>query len=362
MTDESSRANGNTLEPMALDEEEKQLLRAAFDPAPARIEAVRGLVVARIAALAAAGAGASAATASAASSGEAAAGAGASSAVTGAGAAAWSVAQWWVGGIVAAVIASGAFVALRGTTPTQDERAATQARVPAARTLESAPVSPTPASAAQTSATPVAAANARSKALALEVSPPTAELDAPGATPLARSQVVAAPVRREAATTTARVRSAKSKSAQHGIPQRTTDAVQAEAATVASAQKQGNAEPAVETLAQPTPQPVAESLARELSVLRKARGAIERGSALLAISLLDEYGALFPNGVLRQEELATRALALCAIGRAVEARQAARALARIAPRSPHLIRLADSCALREISTGKLDDDDATHDR
>jgi hypothetical protein len=79
--------------------------------------------------------------------------------------------------------------------------------------------------------------------------------------------------------------------------------------------------------------------------LHDARQALARGDATAALQALDTHAARFPKAVLRQEALSARALALCAAGRTAEARRAAAQLERIAPRSPHLIRLADSCAL-----------------
>lgn len=90
-----------------------------------------------------------------------------------------------------------------------------------------------------------------------------------------------------------------------------------------------------------------ETLAGELSLLRNARQALERGDARTALRELDAHAARYAAPVLRQEALAARALALCATGRATDARRAATQLARIAPRSPHLIALADSCALED---------------
>jgi hypothetical protein len=90
-----------------------------------------------------------------------------------------------------------------------------------------------------------------------------------------------------------------------------------------------------------------ETLAGELALLRNAREALERGDARAALRELDAHAARFASPVLRQEALAARALALCAADRASDARRVAAQLARIAPRSPHLIGLADSCALED---------------
>jgi hypothetical protein len=90
-----------------------------------------------------------------------------------------------------------------------------------------------------------------------------------------------------------------------------------------------------------------ETLAGELSLLRNARQALEQGDARAALRELDAHSARYAKPVLRQEALAARALALCAADRSTDARRVAAQLERIAPRSPHLIGLADSCALED---------------
>jgi hypothetical protein len=79
-------------------------------------------------------------------------------------------------------------------------------------------------------------------------------------------------------------------------------------------------------------------------LLRSARAAIDRGDAASALRLLDQYRAQHPKGTLRQEELANRVLALCALGNKAAARTAAAELERQAPDSPHLARVRGSCA------------------
>jgi len=95
-----------------------------------------------------------------------------------------------------------------------------------------------------------------------------------------------------------------------------------------------------------------ETLSGELTLLHGARQALARGDASAALQALDAHAARYPNGMLRQEALSARALALCEAGRTAEARRTAAQLARIAPRSPHLIRLADSCALEDTADAK----------
>lgn len=90
-----------------------------------------------------------------------------------------------------------------------------------------------------------------------------------------------------------------------------------------------------------------ETLTAELALIHSARQALGRGDASAALQALDSHGVRFPNAVLQQEALSARALALCALGKPADARRAAAQLTRLAPRSPHLIRLADSCAVED---------------
>ena len=86
-----------------------------------------------------------------------------------------------------------------------------------------------------------------------------------------------------------------------------------------------------------------DSLAEEVSMLRSARAALDRGDAAQALRQLDAHEAHFQHATLYEERLATRVLALCALGRVDAARSTAQELARAAPRSPHLSRVRASC-------------------
>jgi hypothetical protein len=105
------------------------------------------------------------------------------------------------------------------------------------------------------------------------------------------------------------------------------------------------AEPAVVPV--PTvsaPSPVDAALGEEVSLLRAARRALDGGDAVGALTLLDRYARAYPSGTMQEESLATRALTLCALGHVVAAKDAARRLEAVAPRSPHLARVRASCA------------------
>jgi len=96
----------------------------------------------------------------------------------------------------------------------------------------------------------------------------------------------------------------------------------------------------------PAPPPVGpdDSLAREVSLLRAARAALEGGHAEQALALLQQHAQAWPRGVLAEERLATQVFALCALGRVAEAGATARKLESAAPSSPHLARVRTSCA------------------
>jgi hypothetical protein len=85
-----------------------------------------------------------------------------------------------------------------------------------------------------------------------------------------------------------------------------------------------------------------DSLASELALLRAARAALERHEPAAALSWLAQHAQRFPHGSLRQERMASRARALCALDRRAEARAAARELAREVPGSPYLAAISCS--------------------
>jgi hypothetical protein len=81
----------------------------------------------------------------------------------------------------------------------------------------------------------------------------------------------------------------------------------------------------------------------ELALLRDAHDALRNGDGARALALLDEHGRRFPRGSLVEEREAARVLALCKVGRAVEARDAASRFLREHPQSPQAERVAHAC-------------------
>jgi hypothetical protein len=83
--------------------------------------------------------------------------------------------------------------------------------------------------------------------------------------------------------------------------------------------------------AEPAPDPLGE----EVVLLRRASIALRTGDATGALAATTEHAARFPTGQLALERDVTRALALCDLGRVVEARRVASGLSHP--------RLATSC-------------------
>lgn len=108
--------------------------------------------------------------------------------------------------------------------------------------------------------------------------------------------------------------------------------------------------PRVEATPPPSPDDSDDSLAREVSLLRAARAALDGGHAEQALTLLQRHALLWPRGVLAEERLATQVFAMCALGRIAEAAAKARELEGLAPHSPHLARVRTSCAGSPVTT------------
>lgn len=120
--------------------------------------------------------------------------------------------------------------------------------------------------------------------------------------------------------------------------------------------------PVIRAVAKPPPPPVLEEtpavpapvtrpvvrdetceLPAELGVVQRAQQALGAAPAQ-AVTALDAFADRCPSGVLVEERLATRALALCLAGRRADGRAAAQELAERFPASPSLPRVTQSCA------------------
>jgi hypothetical protein len=87
-----------------------------------------------------------------------------------------------------------------------------------------------------------------------------------------------------------------------------------------------------------------DSILDEAALLRAARSAIARGDGARALSHLDEHAATFPRGALQEEAAAARVFALCAAGRAPEARTAAADFLALRASSPLAAQVRQACA------------------
>jgi hypothetical protein len=89
----------------------------------------------------------------------------------------------------------------------------------------------------------------------------------------------------------------------------------------------------------------ANRLAEETALLAAANGELRNGDARRALGLLDDYDRRYPQGVLREEVLATRVIARCQIGLAPDAaaRRAANTFLTRHPASPLAPRVRSSC-------------------
>ena len=85
------------------------------------------------------------------------------------------------------------------------------------------------------------------------------------------------------------------------------------------------------------------SLMEALDLLHRAERALHGDAPELAMGFLSDLDRRTPRHLLREERLATRALAACALGRPDEARAARRELMTEAPASIYLLRLEQSC-------------------
>lgn len=105
------------------------------------------------------------------------------------------------------------------------------------------------------------------------------------------------------------------------------------------------APPSAAASSKPAPAPVGPAtVAAEAALLRRADAARKAGNAALALALLNQHRAQFPNGVLAEEREAERVAVLCALGRQAQAHAAAASFLRAYPHSPLAVRVRASCA------------------
>jgi hypothetical protein len=86
------------------------------------------------------------------------------------------------------------------------------------------------------------------------------------------------------------------------------------------------------------------TLAQELALLQRARRALNRNDAQLALGIVQSLDERFPDGVLMEERVATRILSLCQLERRDEAREQGQRFLSLHPRSVYAERVRHSCA------------------
>ncbi len=85
------------------------------------------------------------------------------------------------------------------------------------------------------------------------------------------------------------------------------------------------------------------TLAQELALLQRARRALNRNDAQLALGIVQSLDERFPDGVLMEERSATRILSLCQLGRNDEAAEQGHHFLLAHPRSVYAERVRHSC-------------------
>jgi hypothetical protein len=89
--------------------------------------------------------------------------------------------------------------------------------------------------------------------------------------------------------------------------------------------------------------PAKSSIAEETLLLGRVQVALRQGQPGRALELLDQYRETYPRGVLDEEALASRVVALCSSGRSADGRRWAEDFVRRYPRSLHLGRVRAAC-------------------
>ncbi|MBK8257401.1 MAG: hypothetical protein IPK82_32625 [Polyangiaceae bacterium] len=87
-----------------------------------------------------------------------------------------------------------------------------------------------------------------------------------------------------------------------------------------------------------------DTLAEETKLISAAHAALSKGDASLALSLLDQHATRFPNGSLAPERRAAKAMALCKLGRAAEGQKEAESMFGADSKSPLAEKIRRGCA------------------
>ncbi len=92
--------------------------------------------------------------------------------------------------------------------------------------------------------------------------------------------------------------------------------------------------------------PTIDPLRAELALIASASAAIDRGEHAVALRRLDDHATRFPDGALRPEARALRAIALCGSGRTAPGRGEALQILRDPSLSTHHARVRAACGLQ----------------
>jgi hypothetical protein len=106
--------------------------------------------------------------------------------------------------------------------------------------------------------------------------------------------------------------------------------------------------PASDPSLEPSPSSAAEvdELRAEMALIRTARQALQAGRPARALEVLDAHARAFPAGQMREDRQVLRIEALCAAGKAPQARAEVSLFLRAFPGSAHAQRVRASCAER----------------
>jgi outer membrane protein assembly factor BamD (BamD/ComL family) len=91
------------------------------------------------------------------------------------------------------------------------------------------------------------------------------------------------------------------------------------------------------------PRPTKASIARETELLAQVQRALQTGRPATALAKLNQYNAEFPSGMLHEESIASRVMALCAFGRDKDAERWTAEFFLRYPNSPLSARVRGAC-------------------
>jgi outer membrane protein assembly factor BamD (BamD/ComL family) len=85
-------------------------------------------------------------------------------------------------------------------------------------------------------------------------------------------------------------------------------------------------------------------LKAEMALLGRGQHALQAGEPAAALRAFDRHASLYPNGILAEERMLKRMVALCELGRRSEARTEAERFVRANPGSPLSAHASTICS------------------